>query len=66
MISVNLLTGNPTPDHAALVARDQASLLAIGQWLAICALPVCSRNCNSCSNACSTLFQQEQAAGPGP
>ena len=34
MISPNLLTGNPTPDHAALVARDVASLQAIGQWLA--------------------------------
>lgn len=34
MISDNLLTGNPTPDHAALAARDQASLHVIVEWLA--------------------------------
>jgi hypothetical protein len=33
MISPNLLTGNPTPNHAALVARDTASLQAIMEWL---------------------------------
>jgi hypothetical protein len=34
MISANLLTGNPQPDHAALAARDQASLQAVAAWLA--------------------------------
>jgi hypothetical protein len=34
MISQNLLTPNPTPDHAALVGRDAASLAAVEQWLA--------------------------------
>jgi hypothetical protein len=34
MISQNLLTSTPTPDHAGLAARDAASLAAIQEWLA--------------------------------
>jgi hypothetical protein len=34
MISHNLLTPTPTPDHAALVSRDAASLKAVQEWLA--------------------------------
>jgi len=34
MISQNLLTPTPTPDHAALTGRDAASLQAVQQWLA--------------------------------
>ena len=34
MISQNLLTPTPTPDHAALTSRDAASLQAVQQWLA--------------------------------
>ena len=34
MISQNLLTPTPTPDHAALVSRDAASLQAVQAWLA--------------------------------
>jgi len=33
MISPNLLTQTPTPDHAALVARDAESLRVVQQWL---------------------------------
>jgi hypothetical protein len=33
MISVNLLTQNQTPDHAALVGRDVESLRVVQQWL---------------------------------
>jgi len=34
MISQNLLTPTPTPDHASLVSRDAASLQAAQDWLA--------------------------------
>ena len=34
MISQNLLTPTPTPDHAALTSRDAASLQAVQAWLA--------------------------------
>ena len=34
MISPNLLTPTPTPDHAALTSRDAASLQAVQDWLA--------------------------------
>jgi hypothetical protein len=34
MISQNLLTPTPTPDHAALTSRDAASLQAVQEWLA--------------------------------
>ncbi len=34
MISQNLLTPTPTPDHAGLVARDASSLQTIQEWLA--------------------------------
>jgi len=34
MISHNLLTPTPTPDHAALAGRDAASLQAVQGWLA--------------------------------
>jgi hypothetical protein len=33
MISQNLLTPTPTPDHAALTGRDVASLQAVQEWL---------------------------------
>ena len=34
MVSQNLLTPTPTPDHAALTSRDAASLQAVQAWLA--------------------------------
>ena len=34
MVSQNLLTPTPTPDHAALTGRDAASLQAVQDWLA--------------------------------
>jgi hypothetical protein len=34
MVSQNLLTPTPTPDHAALAGRDAASLQAVQGWLA--------------------------------
>ena len=34
MISQNLLTPTPTPDHAALTSRDAASLQIVQAWLA--------------------------------
>jgi hypothetical protein len=34
MVSQNLLTPTPTPDHAALTSRDAASLQAVQEWLA--------------------------------
>jgi hypothetical protein len=34
MVSQNLLTPTPTPDHASLTGRDAASLNAVQQWLA--------------------------------
>jgi hypothetical protein len=34
MVSQNLLTPTPTPDHAALTSRDAASLQAVQDWLA--------------------------------
>jgi hypothetical protein len=34
MVSQNLLTPMPTPDHAALTGRDAASLQAVQDWLA--------------------------------
>jgi hypothetical protein len=34
MISQNLLTPTPTPDHAALTGRDAASLQVVQEWLA--------------------------------
>ena len=34
MISHNLLTQTATPDHAALVSRDAASLQVVREWLA--------------------------------
>jgi hypothetical protein len=34
MISPNLLTPTPTPDHAALTGRDAASLQTVQDWLA--------------------------------
>ena len=34
MISQNLLTPTPTPDHAALLSRDTASLQVVQVWLA--------------------------------
>ena len=34
MISQNLLTPTPTPDHATLAARDAASLQTVQAWLA--------------------------------
>lgn len=33
MVSQNLLTPTPTPDHAALVSRDAASLQSVQGWL---------------------------------
>ncbi len=34
MISQNLLTPTPTPDHAALISRDAESLRVVQEWLA--------------------------------
>jgi hypothetical protein len=34
MVSQNLLTPTPTPDHAALIGRDSASLQVVQDWLA--------------------------------
>jgi hypothetical protein len=34
MVSANLLTPTPTPDHAALVSRDAESLRVLQEWLA--------------------------------
>ena len=34
MVSQNLLTPTPTPDHAALTGRDAASLQVVQDWLA--------------------------------
>ena len=34
MISPNLLTPTPTPDHASIVSRDAASLSVAQDWLA--------------------------------
>jgi hypothetical protein len=33
MVSQNLLTPTPTPDHAALTSRDAASLQLVQAWL---------------------------------
>jgi hypothetical protein len=33
MISLNLLTPTPTPDHNALLSRDAQSLAVVQQWL---------------------------------
>ena len=65
MISANLLTANPTPDHAALAARDQASLQVVGEWLADPRFANLRPQLQLMQPRLQQFVQQEQAAGPG-
>jgi hypothetical protein len=63
MISPNLLTSNPTPDHAALVARDQASLQIVGAWLADARFAKIQPQLQLMQQRLQQFVQQEKAAG---
>ena len=63
MISPNLLTSNPTPDHAALVACDLASLRAIGEWLADPRFTNLRPQLQLLQQRLKQFVQQEQASG---
>ena len=63
MISANLITSNPQADHAALAARDQASLQAVGTWLADPRFDQLRPQLQRLQQRLQSFVDQEQASG---
>jgi len=62
MISDNLLTPNQTPDRAALIGRDAASLQALQQWLADPRFAALQPGLANAEQRLAGFVQQETAA----